>query len=255
MTQTLLLLAALSFADFNFATLSIGSWNTYSREGEHNQFDNLKLETYYNFPKTQMYLSIPLVHTIESSEQGQKESTALGDLQSWLSFDSFLGRTRLGLELPLGYSIDKEHAWLGTQNIKLLLGFSINDATLVEKHKFDFLFKIYANNSELFGHADIGSIESINSYKYTFKTKQNWSIPIEILFNSSYMLWSWNDTVSKTIPEYNLNLTPHIGIEHQASNLSYGIKFGIGNSYKSLGTTVNTQEFVLNISSYINIYL
>jgi hypothetical protein len=119
------LLAADKPGAMDYLTLSAGTWivtndNT-GMIGKNSYFQSLKITCGYHIGKMKGTISIPIAFTTEKYADSLRYAVYPGNQELTFGIRVYNVSPRIGIVFPLGYPV-RGTAWIGSGNIKLLLG-------------------------------------------------------------------------------------------------------------------------------------
>ncbi len=203
------------YAKLDIIAITPSTWIVAGEDQELNEasyFNKFSTEAYFSIDQFKAHLSIPLAYTYESKNDASQFGVA--DISWYLGWQFNKFQPRIGMVLPGIYST--KGSWIGSQDLRLLLGFTFQPHLYKEQGAtFSFETAYYPYVSSKIGFAEPGSWELNSIAKGSYHFSNGFHLNLELLYNVSNMEWEW------TTPhrEFKITTVPIISASYDISSL------------------------------------
>ncbi|MCX7726151.1 MAG: hypothetical protein N2053_04820 [Chitinispirillaceae bacterium] len=225
-------LNAKEFLKTNLIITSVGSWVVFSENSRRSYFNKISTTSYGRIWIFKTVVSIPLYLTVHTRPDEIKSRFAPGDFDFTLSYPVYEGiEPIVGMLIPMGYGINsdwKKMAWIGSNNIRLEGGVSLNRSFLMRLGiPLSLEGAIAVAITDENAHYTKGSLTGYLYIKNTKIASKNTSLTIETSLYGKSVRWKWNHR-----KENSLTLLPSISLcQKVGKKIYFGMKCGAGPSF------------------------
>lgn len=216
----------------NLIINSAGSWIVFSENNRRSYFNKIGSTLYGRIWVLKAVVSIPFYLTIHTHTEEIKSRFAPGDFDFCFSYPVYKGiEPMVGMLIPMGYGINsewKKMAWIGSNNLRIQMGMSINGSLLTRigvplSLEGALTIAITDDNA----HYTKGSLTGYLYIKNSRALSKKSFFTIETSIYGKSVVWKWNKK-----KENSFTVLPSISLCQRISRKIYvGMKGGSGPSF------------------------
>ncbi len=218
-------------------------------------FHTVNTSLYFHIGKTQGYVALPIMVTVEKYADSTRWASYPTDLIFYFSRKLINGVSPfVGAAIPFGYPADDNTAWIGSRNHRLLIGTNYRIGQFINKRLAiggQGLVRYFLTGRESGARFGQGSITGYLSTKFSWKFNKRWGTGIEFFpYFGDYSETDWSNNWE------GWGGVTYLSASYQPKpKLSFGLKAGMGKSFAGEKDVKKFRSNVYNGAVSMSLYL